>query len=401
MSSREASPARLGTGPGRGWLGASLALAVVGAAGFLTALAGPDAHRAWQAYLANFLFWTGLSFGSVMFSATLTMTKARWGRPLKRLAEAPSAFLPVAFVLFLALYPGRAEILPWVLHPIPERAQWLNTPALFLRNALALLVLAGLGLAIVRCSVRRDAAGAALPGDRASRGRGEAVLSPLYGMAYAVVLSLLAFDLVMSLDPHWFSTNLGAYYFVGSFYSGLAALLAVAAVAARSETLGPYIGGKELRDLATLLFAFAVLTAYMFYVQLLTIWYGNVPHETEFLLRRLRAVPWRDVSWTVLALAFGFPFLVLLNRPLKSRSLPMLVVAVVVLAGMWLERFLLVAPSLWTGKTAPLGWLEVLVTLGFLGLVGCCVTVFLRTFPLVPLSDPLLRELLESRREEG
>jgi Ni/Fe-hydrogenase subunit HybB-like protein len=385
---------------GRGWPAGCLLVAALGAAGFAAALAGENAPRAWQAYLANFLFWTGLAFGSVLFSAALTMSHARWGRPLKRLAEAPVAFLPVAFVLFLGLYPGRTEVLPWILHPIPEKAHWLNAPALFLRNAAGLLVLAALGLALVACSLRRDQTGVEGAAETGPATR-ESVLSPLFGMAYAVVLSLLAFDLVMSLDPHWFSTLLGAYFFTGSFYTALAALLLAAALAARSRSLGPYVRAKELRDLATLLFAFAVLTAYMFYVQLLTIWYGNVPHETEFLLRRMRAVPWRAVSWTVLGLAFVFPFLVLLNRRLKERPGPMLVVAVVVLAGMWLERFVLVAPSLWKGAAVPLGWPEGAVTLGFLGLVGFCVTSFLRAFPMVPVSDPLLRELLASRREEG
>ena len=85
------------------------ALAAAGALAFIVAASGSEPLRAWQAYLVNFLFWTGMGFGAVLFVAVLNVTGAKWGRPLKRLAEGFAAYLPVTFILFWVLYLGRSR----------------------------------------------------------------------------------------------------------------------------------------------------------------------------------------------------------------------------------------------------------------------------------------------------
>jgi len=132
------------------------AMVLLGAAVFLYGISGPDSERIWQAYLINFVFWTGMAAGCVLFSAILSITHAHWGRSLKRLAEAPVFFLPVALVLFAVLYPGREKIFPWILHPVEEKAAWLNAPFLFLRDGLGLFALALGGIALILISVRRE-----------------------------------------------------------------------------------------------------------------------------------------------------------------------------------------------------------------------------------------------------
>ncbi len=127
----------------RGWIILFAALALAGAGAFLVGVGSPQSLRAWQAYLVNYVFWTGLSFGAVLFVAVLNMTDARWGRSLKRLAEGLGAFLPASFLLFWFLYFGREEIFPWVHDLKPEKAGWLNTGFLFARNGAGLLLLAG------------------------------------------------------------------------------------------------------------------------------------------------------------------------------------------------------------------------------------------------------------------
>ena len=97
------------------------ALAAAGVLAFIVGASGSEPLRAWQAYLVNFLFWTGMGFGAVLFVAVLNVTGAKWGRPLKRLAEGFAAYLPVTFILFWVLYLGRKEVFYWVLRPIPKR----------------------------------------------------------------------------------------------------------------------------------------------------------------------------------------------------------------------------------------------------------------------------------------
>ncbi len=198
----------------RAWTAILALLALVGLIAFFLGISGAQSQRAWQAYLINFVYWTGLSFGAVLFVAVLNMANAQWGRPLKRMAEALGAFLPVSFLLFWILYLGKEEIFPWVRQPLPEKQFWLNSGFMFARNGVGLFLLTALSLALIYYSVKgdREMTGR-LKGGREETPteesqardywRAQRVLSPIIGIVYAFVLSLLAFDLIMSLDPHW------------------------------------------------------------------------------------------------------------------------------------------------------------------------------------------------------
>ena len=108
---------------------------VIGAATFLIGVLGSRPERAWQAYHVNFVFWIGVSFGGVLFSAVQSMADGWRGRPDEEaLAEAFGTFLPVACILFGILYFGREHVFPWIHHPRPEIAGWLNMDFLFLRD---------------------------------------------------------------------------------------------------------------------------------------------------------------------------------------------------------------------------------------------------------------------------
>jgi hypothetical protein len=387
--------------PKNTWIVVFTVLIVIGAAAFLSGISGSNAERAWQSYLINFLFWSGLAFGAVLFSATLTITQARWGRPLKRLAEAPAAFLPVAFILFWVLYFGKETIFPWIREPIPEKADWLNSGFLFARDGASLLALTVAAVALVYHSVRRDLrylhdrdAVLDAPQDKscADPVDPQSFLSPIFGILYALVLSLVAFDLIMSLSPHWYSTLFGAYFFVGSFYTGLAALILLSALSLKSLGLGKYISGEHFHDMGNLLLAFCLVTGDFFYAQFLVIWYGNIPEETRYIIMRVRPAPWGPLAWAVLIVCFLLPFVLLLSKKIKTSPVAMAILSGVVLVGMWFERLLLVAPSLWKGAEMPFGLLEIMITAGFFGIVALCIMLFIRRFPVLPVADPVFRE---------
>lgn len=405
---REIKAAEPVTGCGR-WTFLFVLLILMGGTAFVMGISGTRAERAWQAFLVNFLFWSGLAFGSVLFSAILVITKARWGRPVKRLAEAPAAFLPLSFLLFWVLFLGREKIFPWIHEPLPLKAAWLNTGFLFARDGLSIFLLTVLSLALVYFSVRgekeiysrRPGTGkenSDLGGKNLSK---QTVLAPLLAIAYALVLSLLGFDLVMSLSPHWYSTLFGMYFFTGAFYSALAALIFLSILSVKAFDLENFIGRKQFHDLGKLLLGFCLVTGDFFFSQFLVIWYGNLPEETRFVITRVNSLPWKPLAWTVLVLCFALPFGVLLSRKAKMKQDLMLILSGIILIGMWLERFLLVAPSLWKGKELPLGFSELLISLGFLGLMGFSILWFLGRFPLLPVSDPFFLEPLNPDRREG
>jgi hypothetical protein len=327
------------------------------------------------------------------------VTKARWSKPLQDIAESFVAFFPFSLCLFLLLFLGRESLFPWLHQELHGKESWLNIPFLFSRDLIGLLVLYGLGLAYVYYALRLRL------GTTPDKGRLRAlflrkwngsepeqrtcdkrmnVLAVLYILAYTLVLTLIAFDLMMSMEPHWYSTLFGPYYFVKAFYLGLGALIILAAVffIVRGEDSG--LTPSHFHDLGKLFFAFCLLWADFFYAQLLVIWYGNISEETTFVITRTVILPWKNLAWTVFIVSFVVPFLVLLNRPVKSKPVPMIILCTVVFIGIWLEHLLLLGPALSPQATSlPLGLSDVLITLGFLGLLIFAVTFFLRIFPVL------------------
>jgi hypothetical protein len=353
--------------PGRLVRGGSVLALVLGAAGFGVAL-NSAAPRAWEAFLVNLLFWLGIAQGGVAVSASLYLTQARWGGAgMYRLAEAFAGFLPLGVFLFGLLFGGRAVLFPWVRHPLPEKAAWLNVPFLFGRDGAGLLILTALSLWFVRASRHADTVGWAetadnieLPPPLVRR------LAPALLITYAVVYSILAFDLVMSLSPQWYSTLFGAYFFAGAYWSALAAIGVLASLGWCPQ---PRNGGDErrpLHDLGKLVFAFSIFWTYLLWSQYLPIWYAGLPDETFFVVQRVHRMPWGGMAWSVLVLIWVIPFVGLMSRQAKRHPRVLGTVCVLGLIGMWLERYVLVTPSL-SATHIPFGWVEITVTAGFAG----------------------------------
>jgi len=377
-------------------LGFFALLVLVGVVTFFVQLSGKHPEKAWHAYHINFLLWSAIAQGGLLFSMVMHLVGARWSQPMQRLAESFAAFFPLSFVLFILLFFGSEYLFPW-LHHEHGKEVWLNLPFLFSRDLLGLLLLYGLGLAYLYYALRIKLVPGETSGKLRSfllRGKTEneeetggykkkmTVLSVLYILAYALVLSLIGFDLVMSMEPHWFSTLFGAYAFAKAFYLGLAALMILSSIF--------YLGGREksgltsshFHDLGKLLFAFCLVWADFFYVQLLVIWYGNISEETHYVIQRVMTLPWKPLALTVLIVGFLIPFFILLNRRIKSKPIPMIILCTAVIIALWLEHLLLLGPA-WNDHLAslPLGAEDVLISLGFLGLMAFSVAYFLRLFP--------------------
>ena len=373
-------------------------LAGLGLTAFLIGVAGEHAQRAWQAYLVNWLFWSGLALSGLTFSALLQVTKAEWAGPVRQLAEALAAFLPLSFFLLLVLFLGSEHLFSWIHDPVPAKQAWLNQPFLIFRTLLGCVLLYGCGFALLRASLRASGsltaghAAGTLPRvlarfishenatDTTGSQRQLTLLSSVFLLLYALVFSLFAFDLVMSLEPHWISTLFGAYFCIGNLYAGLS-LLALLAALRRAPGLFP---AERSHDLGKLIFGFCVLWTYLFWCQYLPIWYGNLPEETGFLAVRLFDAPWSAVSWVVLFLNFLLPFPILLLQWVKRTPVALAGISVLILVGMWLERYILVVPSVWHEDRLPLGWVELGVLLGFFALFTLAFRVWLKIFPPTP-----------------
>jgi Ni/Fe-hydrogenase subunit HybB-like protein len=193
------------------------------------------------------------------------------------------------------------------------------------------------------------------------------------------VFSLIGFDLVMALDRQWYSTLFGGYFFISSFYIGLGAIIVTIFVVRKYVNTEEPIETNALWDLGKLVFAFCLLTAYFFWAQYLITWYGNLPEEVGFFIRRFQDPSWRSLTWVAIALTFAIPFLALLSQRAKQ-SWALFFIATTALIGMWLERYLLIVPSLGLSLPAGLGWSEAIITLTFLGAMVFSYTVYLRFY---------------------
>jgi hypothetical protein len=383
--------------PGKPVLLVSGTLVAVGAAAFAVSALGPHPARAWQAYLINFLFWSAIAQGGLVFSAVMHLTRARWSGSLAGVAESFVAFFPISFVLFSGLLLGREHLFPWLGQDLHGKEVWLNLPFLFSRDAVGLIVLYGLGFAYVYNALGLKLLRAA--GGRIDQGtfsgilfRREAgeergrqrmtVLAILYILAFAIVLSLLGYDLVMAMDPHWYSTLFGAYTFVKAFYVGLGGVIILAA--ALSMAAGDMVPFEKshFHDIGKLFLGFCLVWADFFYCQFVVIWYGNIPEETAYIIERTMRAPYNYLAWFVFTVCFILPFLILLNRKIKMMLKAMIVLCSIVLGGIWLEHLLLIGPAL-SGhrETLPLGVWDGVMTLGFLGLMVFSLVVFLNRFP--------------------
>lgn len=376
----------------------SLVLTALGVTVFLMGAAGNHPERAWQAYLINFLLFSGIAQGGFLFSTVMHLTGARWSRSMAGVAEAFAGFFPVSFVLFLLLFFGSEHLFPWLNEDLHGKEIWLNLPFLMTRNAMGLLLLYGFGFAYLyyALEVKRDA-GKALnaPPDDVSRMGADAqrrrrrmsLFGVLYTLAFAVVLSLLGYDLVMSLDPHWYSTLFGAYTFVKAFYVGLAGLIILAAFLKLTGSIPLDLQPAHFHDVGKLFFGFCLVWADFFYCQLVVIWYGNIPEESAYVIARVVASPYGPLAWGVFLVGFVFPFFILLNQKIKTRPVAMILLCGAVLISIWLEHLLLVGPALFPKGTAlPLGISDGIISLGFLGLMVIAVISFVNRFPELVLA---------------
>lgn len=384
------------------FLGLGGLFAVVGLGLFFAQGFGADADRTWQLFHVNWLFFTGLAGGSLALSAVHKITRAKWSGVILRFAEAASAFLPFSLLGVVLIFTlGYDHIYGPMQHQLealsPGKALWLSRPWMFTRLFVSLSLMMYLGYRLIWKAMLPDFI-AALPHvtgekraryERWSAGYDEAAtdvriyqLAPRYVVAYAIAFTFVAFDGIMALQPHWFSNLLGGFYFMGSFL-GAHMLLALTMMYGIAHLgIGDLVSPKQRHDLGKLCFGFTVFWAYLMWSQFLVIWYGNLPEETGFVFARLWG-HWLPIGRAVFLGMFVIPFIGLIGVAPKKFPLTLGIFTTVSLCALWLERYLLVLPSVTVSAGPQVGLPEIAPTLGLLGLFLVAYALFARTFPMV------------------
>ncbi|MBU0509010.1 molybdopterin oxidoreductase [bacterium] len=370
---------------GARWRTVFVAAMVLGAVAFTAGIL-TDAERAFHNYLVCFFLFLGFGLFGLFFTAIHHAVNAKWWIVTRRVAEGFTAYLPLAIVLFSGIMAGLRFIYPWAEGEIagdPGKFTWLSPTWFNLRGYLFLVIWAIFARKLTSLSLEQDETG----DPRLSRKM--VIWSIVFLPVFAGTFSVTCFDLLMSLQPKWYSTLFAVYGFAGLFQSGIAALIIVFILMKRGP-LAQVATPSHVKDIGTLLFAFTIFMCYIGFSQYMLIWYANLPEETVFFLRRQEG-GWEYLFVALPVLKFAIPFLGLLSQALKKNEKWLMAVSAVVIVGQYVDLYWLVMPS-YSDILIPIGWMEIGIFLMFAGLFALSVSRFYARHPVLAARDPRILE---------
>ncbi len=364
--------------------------------------AASDPKQFYFSYLVGWAFCLTITLGSLFFVLVQHLTKARWSAVVRRVPEALIWAFPLLAVLGIPILLGMHDLYHWTHAELfdPEspkydalvagKQAYLNTPFFIARVAFYFLAWTLISYRLYSLSVRQDLAPTA---DMPMIFR---KVSAIGLVLFALTISFAGFDLIMSVDPHWFSTIFGVYIFAGSFLSALAMMILVLSMLQRSGgMLKGVVTVEHFQDLGKFMFGFTVFWAYIAFSQYMLYWYGNIPEETIWYRHRLEH-GWQYHSAVLLVMHFIIPFIVLLPRWTK-RILPLLTfMAVYMLIMHWFDLHWLVMPvlDLQLNGHAGFHWLDFTTFIGLFAILFGTMMYRLSRHSLVPQNDPYLGQSL-------
>ncbi|MCC6445729.1 MAG: hypothetical protein IT210_20030 [Armatimonadetes bacterium] len=353
------------------WAVCTLAVAI-GAGGLVAAFAA-NPRDGWLWLLIDFTVFAGIGIGALMWAAVFRVAQARWTPALNRLAHGILYFMPVLFAAMILLLMGVRNYAPWTHHHDPLREAWLNVPFMVARNLFSFGLLWALLAVLVRWTLGADARwkrGEAIPQREQFR---MTALGTGTVFWFTIAASIISYDFIMSLSPEWASTMFAPYYWVTSLYTGMAALVVMAAFLKKAVNAERFFGPARFHDMGNLLLGFSLLSMGMFFAQYLTIWYENLPEETFFIVPRYYRGIWPPVGWAAFLMGYMIPFIVLQSVRLKRNPVQNATVSVLILAGVAMERYVLIVPSVEPDRLMlhPLGALSLLAFAGAMVMAVC------------------------------
>jgi hypothetical protein len=362
--------------------------AIIGALTLITGwVFSPD--RAWGAVLLSGIYILGLALGGLFMVATHHVTGAGWSVVIRRLPEALAGLLPAGLAFVAAVLLLRPSLYAWTTGEevlTGFKGAWLQYGA-FLARAFVYGAVWLVFAWALRAASRKQDAGGDIRYTRRSR-----ALSAVFLVCFGVTVTLAAFDWIMTLEHHWYSTIYGVYVFCGAYASAIAAVILLAQWLRRLPAMRAIIKEDHLHDLGKLLLGAVTLWAYIWFSQYMLLWYANIPEGTAYLIPRTEGA-WAPLHFINPIINWVIPFLLLLPRASKRDGVILGRIAFVVLLGHWVDLYMLIFPAVTAGGPT-FGLWEIGVSLGACGVTFFALFAALRRAPIVPLRDPYLEESL-------
>ncbi|MCC6276444.1 MAG: quinol:cytochrome C oxidoreductase, partial [Oligoflexia bacterium] len=273
-----------------------------------------DPNRAWHAYIMNYYFFACLGLGGLFFAATQHLTSAGWSATVRRIPEAFHAWFLPALILAIPIVVAGKTVYEWTHHEevmndhlLHMKSAYLNIPFFVVRLVLLFAVWYFIGGRLVKNSLKQDQTG------DLTITHENVKFSAIYMPLFALLFTFFSVDLIMSMDPHWYSTMFGVNCFANLFLSTIAVTIIFVVHMKRAGYFGESINENHFHALGLLQFAFTVFYAYIAFCQFMLIWYGNMPEETVYYLKRYEN-GWSVVAYGVIFGKFLIPFLAQLPR---------------------------------------------------------------------------------------
>ncbi len=364
--------------------------------GFVGAVLGYflDHERAAYANVIALTWITSIGVGAMFLIAIEYIVGAVWSVPFRRVAEFLSSLVLVAPLVALPALFNLHSLFHWShlesLAPDPilqNKSPYLNETFFYVRFVLTFILWSLFYYLIVRNSWKQD-----VTKDQTLT-RKNAVISAIFLPVFAITVTFFAIDWLMSLEPHWFSTIFGVYYFAGSVLASLAAFTFIAIKMHDNGYFSIKMNDDSFYSMGALLFAFTNFWAYIAFSQFMLIWYANLPEETFWYMSRGEG-SWMIWSLGIIVVKFIVPYAILLPQPAKSDKKRLKMVSVWILFGHFYDLYWLAMPTL-NPKGVSISWIDCVFPAFAVGLLIIVFHIASRNKNYVPIGDPRLRRGIE------
>jgi hypothetical protein len=384
-------------------------LAAVGAAGLAGVYVISGSERFFADYLLGFWYFGGISVTMLFFSALQYLGRAGWSASIRRIAENFAGLVPVMLVLMLPIianvYMDHHSIYEWAHgNELTEDEILVKKAAYFtqgmfkfdffvIRLVMYCLLWFVMHRFIIGNSLKQDSLKGDISPTRANWKR-----SAPFVLLYAVTITFAAFDLLMTLEPHWFSTIWGVYAFAGHFVSALSIITLMAVALHSGGHLKGFIRDEHFHDLGKLMFAFSVFWTYIAFSQYFIIWYANLPEETIYFTNRMTH-GWEYFGYALILTHFVVPFMVLLRQDVKRKKKVLVAAAIIILLSHFIDLTWIIMPAvghhILKAESVTFGWQELTGWIFFAGLFLVFAARQFKANNAVAVNDPLLHESFE------
>ena len=355
-----------------------------------------DQTRASFNYLLSYTFLISIAVGALFLVALEYVTNADWSVPFRRIVEIFAGFIPYLAILVIPLLFSMHDIYHWTHEDVVAqdeilqgKSAYLNIPFFITRVFVIIGIWYLFYFILSRNSIKQDSTG-----DQALT-KINIRLSAVFIPVFAVTISITAFDWLMSVNPHWFSTIFGVYYFSGTVIAVLAALTIAVVLLKEKGYLHSRLTGDHLYSLGALMFAFLVFWAYIAFCQYLLIWYADLPEETMWFLQKWTG-NWKIFSLLLIIIHFVVPFIALLSHPAKMNPKRLIFVSVWLLFAHLYDLYWMVMPEMPGLENGYIfSWIDFVFPIAAVGFVIIVFNMKAKKENLIPIGDPKLKRGLD------